>query len=80
MEDIEKKLRMYKSAVAEATTKIANLEGSRDSLLGQLEKEFGKTSIEDAEKELQSVIKDKERVSSQIQALIRKIEDSYKFE
>jgi chromosome segregation ATPase len=80
MEDLEKKLRNYKTALAEANTKIANLEGSRDSLLGQLDKEFGLSTVEDAEKELQSVVKDKERVGVQIQSLIRKIEDSYKFE
>jgi hypothetical protein len=77
MDSPEKKLKDYKAAVADAKTKIAQLEGSRGELLKQLDEEFGINSIEAGEKELISIDQDILKLETQIQAVLRKIEDNY---
>jgi hypothetical protein len=73
----EKKLTEYKNAVSEAKTKVAQLEGSKSTLLDQFKKEFGVDNLDDAEKMLKEVEDDKVKLASQIQVIFRKIEEQY---
>jgi phage shock protein A len=78
-DNIEQKLKGYKTDVADAKTKIAQLEGSHETLLQQLSTDFGLETVEKAEKELASIQEDVVKLNTQMNNLIRKIEANYSF-
>jgi len=73
----EKGLFKLKESIEQAKTNISKIEGSQQTLLEQLQNDWGCSSIEEAEKKLGVIKKKIDRLSTQIKEGIEEIEEKY---
>jgi hypothetical protein len=74
---IEKKLQSYKKDADTLKTELAKQQGIRQSLMDRLKKEYGITSIEQVEKKLADLNKQKKTINADIELLVNKIDKKY---
>lgn len=77
MEEIEKKLQNYKVAVKEAEMKVAQLQGSFDTILQRVKEIYGVTTEEEARKLLEESMTTKQKLGGEIQGLTKQVDDAY---
>lgn len=73
----EQDLLELKDKIDEAKTELAEIQGQKKGLLSQLKNEFECDSIQDAEKEVQSLKLEIEKKDTQIFELTTEIEENY---
>jgi hypothetical protein len=74
---IEKKLQSYRKDADTLKTELAKQQGIRQSLMDRLKKEYGITSIEQVEKKLADLNKQKKTINADIELLVNKIDKKY---
>jgi hypothetical protein len=79
MEDVSQKLKLYREAVVQSREKIAQIQGSTQSLMERLKTEYGVETVEDAKKLLATTESEVTKLEASVTQIIRKIEDSYSF-
>jgi len=77
VEEIEKKLQNYKVAVKEAEMKVAQLQGSFDTILQRVKEIYGVTTEEEARKLLEESMTTKQKLGGEIQGLTKQVDDAY---
>jgi predicted nucleic acid-binding Zn-ribbon protein len=73
----EQDLLRLKREVEEAKTKVAELTGQKNSLMKRLSDEWKCTTIEQAEKKLDSIDREIEQLKSKKEELVNKLEQEY---
>ena len=77
MQEAEQAYNMYRKEVAAATKERDEAEGAEKQLLKQLEEEFGTTNIEDAEAQLNALIRKKELAEESFCSIMTEIETNF---
>lgn len=78
-DNIEERIKKYKSSLETAKIKIASLQGSVGTLTHRLKEELGISSIEEARKRKETIAAEKAEIHGKILQLSQEIEKSYDF-
>lgn len=73
---IAERISALQDAKASHEKKLAKLEGQKEQLMVQLEKDFGLTSLEDAEAKLASLEKSLKQREQRVERLLDELEDA----
>ena len=76
----EKELLNLKKQIEEAKTKVAELEGTRKHLMKELKDDWSCNSVEEAEKKLNKMESDLDKLRTQIDKGIEELTEKYNLE
>ena len=77
MADTETKLLRLKHKIDEAKTEKAQLEGKLETLMSQLEKDFGCATVEDAQDRLEDMNAEIKELTKEIEEGVANLQDKY---
>ena len=73
----EQDLFKLKQEIEEAKTSVSELKGQQNALLKQLKEEWGCSTVEEAEKKIQIMKKDIEKLENSIAVGLEELEEKY---
>ena len=77
MQDVVEKLNRIKKRIDKAKKEMAMLEGKKEQLLARLKSEFRVDSIEQAKKKLETLKDKKDRIETEIEEKMSKLEEYF---
>jgi uncharacterized membrane-anchored protein YhcB (DUF1043 family) len=77
IKDVQTELQRLKENIDNAKSNLSKLEGREEELLNQLKKDFGVTSVAEADKKIKEMQKEYDKIEKHIEDEYKKLKDQY---